>query len=214
MKPIALFALLLSGLCSFADENTNLIFATDWSKPIGLCDNYMHDVAIRGRLIIIEGFEPSYGGPKTEPHAMTFVELQNLGGGRLELYFATTNLNCELTDEKGKRIPLPEGGTGWGGGGPVQPTWIVLPSVSTIRLFVNAGSKSPLSIYPSGEPSTYWKISPNDTNAYYLSGTLNIFTPTNYAPTSFPEPLRQGFYDEHCKGAVVFPKMKILVNKQ
>jgi hypothetical protein len=210
MKSIVLSVLLLSTLCSFADENTNFIVATDWSEPIQLTDDHLHDVAIRGRLIIIEGFD---GGPKTEKHVMTFVELQNLGGGRLELYFATTNLNCELTDVKGKLVPMPEGGKAWGGGGPAQPTWIVLPSVSTIRLFVNAGSKSPLTIYPSGEPWNHWEVSPSDTNAYYLSGTLKTFTPTNYAPSSFPEPLRQGYYEEHCKGTLTFPKVKISAKK-
>lgn len=211
MKSIALSFLLLSGLFGFAADNTNVIVVTDWSKPIQLTGDHLHDVAIRGRLII-EDIGSVNDRPKNETYAKTFVELQNLEGERIELCFATTNLNCELTDGKGKLVPTPEGGKGWSGGGPAEPIWIVLPSGSTIRLLVHVGSKSPLFIYPSGYPWDYWSISTNDTNAYYLSGTLNIFTPTNYAPSSFPEPLRQGFYDEHCKGILTFPKTKISTN--
>jgi hypothetical protein len=215
MKYIMFSLFLLSGLCSFAEGNTNVIAASDWSEPVGLVNKEGHDEAIRGRLLIVAGSEPAYGGPKTENHAMTFVELQNVTGASgesIEVCFDVMKFNCDLSDESGKSVPKPAGGA-WGGRGPFSPCWVTLPYNSTIRLFVNSGSRTPLSVYPNGEPWCHWSISPSDTNVYYLSGTLNIFTPTNCAPSSFPELLRKSFYDEHCRGTLTFPKMKISAKK-
>ena len=215
MKSIALSLLLLSSIYCFAADNTNVIAMSDWSLPVGLQDNELHDQAIRGRLLIVEGSEPAYGGPKTETHAMTFVELQNVTGancGSVEVCFDVMKLNCDLSDESGKSVPKPAGGA-WGGRGPFSPCWVALPYNSTIRLFVNAGSRIPLAVYPNGEPACHWSISPSDTNVYYLSGTLSIFTRTDNAISSMPQSLQQNFYDSHCKGTLNFPKMKISAKK-
>ena len=86
MKSIAIRLLVSSCMacirCIAADE-TSIIVATGWSEPV---ESKHH--AIRGRLLIVEGDEPAYGGPKTEIHSMTFVELQNLSmGGSVKVYF-------------------------------------------------------------------------------------------------------------------------------
>jgi hypothetical protein len=216
MKPIILYFLLSSCLCCLADD-TNIIAMSDWSKPVSLTVlETMHEHAIRGRLLIVSSSEPAYGGPKTDNAAMTFVELQNVTGAQgegIEICFDVMKLNCNLTDESGKSVAKPMGET-WGGRGPFAPCWVTLPYNSIIRLFVNGGSKSPLAIYPNGEPWSHWSISPGDTNIYYLSGTLEIFTRTNDLISRFPESLRQPYYDQNCKATLVFPEMKISVGKK
>jgi hypothetical protein len=218
MKFATLSILLSICLSCFADD-TNIIVKSDWSEPVGLRNlETGHDHSICGRLLIIAGNEPAYGGPKTDNNAMTFVELQNVTGAygeNVDVCFDSMKLKCVLTDEHGKDIPKPMGGT-WGGRGPLGPYWVTLPYNSTIRLFVNCGSKSPLSVYPNGEPWSHWSISPNDTNVYYLSGTLEIFTRTNFLAARFSEPfqsLGQSYYEKNCKGTLTFPKMKIPVSK-
>jgi hypothetical protein len=216
-----IFSILLSiCLSCFADE-TNIIAKSDWSEPVGLQNlETGHDHSIRGRLLIIAGMEPAYGGPKTDNAAMTFVELQNADGAyseNVDLSFDSMKLKCTLTDANGKEIAKPMGGA-WGGRGPLGPYWITLPYNSTIRLFVNCGTKSPLSIYPSGEPWSHWSISSSDTNVYYLSGTLEVCTRTNFMSERFSpafqssgEAWRQ--YEQRCKKTLTFPKMKISVPK-
>lgn len=87
-------------LC-FAAGDTNIIAMSEWSKPVSLRNDQLHDEAIRGRLLILQGMEPAYGGPQITNGAMTFIELQNVtgaNGGGIEVYFAVTNLHCELSD--------------------------------------------------------------------------------------------------------------------
>jgi len=212
MKSIAFSFLLLSCLCCFAND-TNVIAATDWSEPVELMNlETGHDHAIRGRLLIVAGSEPAQGmWSKTDKDntAMTFVELQNVTGGYSEnadVCFDAMKLNCTLTDESGKSVP--KHSHPWSGRGAFSPCWEVLPYNSTIRLFVNSGSKSPLTVFPNGEPWSYWLISTGDTNIYYLSGTLDICSQTNESPRL------QRLYDSHCKGTLIFPKTKISANKQ
>jgi hypothetical protein len=217
MKSITLFVLLSSSLCCFAADDTNAIAVSDWSEPVELQNGSLHNEAIRGRLLIIEGSEPGYGGPNTETQAMTFVELKNATRAccdAVDVCFDVMKLNCTLTDESGKNVSKAASSGGYSGRGAFRPTWVVLPYNSTIRLFVNAGSRSPLGVYQNGEPSSsHWSISSNDTNVYYLSGTLDIFTRTNDATASMPESYRQGYYDLNCKGTLTFPKMKISARK-
>jgi hypothetical protein len=153
--------------------------------------------------------EPAYGGPPTTNGAMTFIELQNVTGaygGDIDVCFAVTNLHCELSDAAGKAVPMPTGGKGWGGRGPFGPCWVNLPYNSTIRLFVNGGSMDPLSVYPSGEPWDHWSIASSDTNAYFLTGTLNLFTHTNL---SLPPQIRELDYKLHGTATLTFPKVRI-----
>ncbi len=98
---------------------------SEWSKPVSLRNQHLHDIAIRGRLLIIEGSEPGYAGPNPENAAMTFVELQNvsLGGfSAIDVHFAVTNLQCQLFNAAGQAIPVPPG-MAWGGRGPWPPSW-------------------------------------------------------------------------------------------
>ena len=197
MKLILSFFIYATCQVCFAGEDTNIILMSDWSEPVSLRDNQLHDQAIRGRLLILQGMEPAYGGPPTTNGAMTFVELQNVGIGSIEIYFAVTNLHCELSDATGKGVPKPTG-TSWGGRGPFLPCWVNLPYNSTIRLFVNGGRLNPLMVYPSGEPWSRWSIPAAGTNAYYLTGTLSVSTQTNSA---LPP-------DWH-KATLIFPKTRI-----
>jgi hypothetical protein len=77
----------------------------EWSKPVSLRNDQLHDQAIRGRLLIVRGMEPAYGGPPTTNGAMTFVELQNVTGGccdDIDVCFDVMKVNCELSDSAGK----------------------------------------------------------------------------------------------------------------
>jgi hypothetical protein len=69
----------------------------------------------------------------------------------VKVYFGVMGLNCDLVETNGTHPPL-ENVRGWGGRGPFQPCWVVLPYNSTIRLFINSGNRSPLHIHQNGEP--------------------------------------------------------------
>lgn len=190
------------------DTNTNLIAKSDWSEPVSLVNDQLHRHLIRGRLLIVKGMEPAYGGPSTKG-AMTFVELHNITGAygdAIDVYFDVMNLNCQLSEATGKEVPAPTGGP-WGGRGPFAPVWVKLPYNSTIRLFINGGRMNPLSVYPGGEPWCYWSIPSSDTNTYYLIGTLSLSTHTNM---SLNPVFRERDYKEKRTATLVFPKMLIL----
>ena len=217
MKLAALSILLSICFSCFADD-ANIIVKSDWSEPVGLRNlETGHDHSIRGRFLIVAGNEPAYGGPKTDNAAMTFVELQDVTGAsgeNVDLCFDALKLKCVLTDGNGKNIPKPGGA--YSGRGAFGPYWITLPYNSTIRLFVNSGDKSPLSVYPSGEPGCFWSISSTDTNVYYLSGTLEICTRTNGMGKIFgdaPQSFKQSYYEQNCIKTLTFPKFKISVPK-
>jgi hypothetical protein len=198
VKIIASFLIFAAYQPCFAGENTNVVLMSEWSEPVSLRDDQSHDQAIRGRLLILQGMEPAYGGPPTTNGAMTFVELQNVGIGGIEVYFSVTNLHCVLSDATGKAVRKPTQ-VSWGGRGPFLPCWVNLPYNSTIRLFVNGGRLNPLMVYPSGEPWTRWSIPANGTNAYHLAGTLSVSTHTN---SSLPP--------EYYKATLTFPKTRII----
>ena len=220
VKLAALSVLLSICFSCFADD-TNIIFKGDWSEPVGLRNlESGHDHGVRGRLLIIAGSEPAYGGPKTDNAAMMFVELQNVTGAYSEtpdVLFDSTKFKCTLTDEQGKDVPNPMRGGGYSGRGALV-NWTKLPYNSTIRLFVNSESKSPLSIHPNGEPwSQPWSISSSDTNVYYLSGTLELRTSTNGINKIFgdgmPMSRKLEYYKKDCIKTLTFPKVKILAPK-
>jgi hypothetical protein len=202
--------LVLLAACQFciAGGDTNIIAMSEWSKPVSLRDDQLHDIGIRGRLLIVQGMETAYGGPPTTNGAMTFVELQNVGHGAIDVYFAVTNLHCELSDAAGKAVP--KRGGAWGGRGTFLPCWVNLPYNSTIRLFVNGGSMDPLTLYPSGEPWSYWSIPKRDTNFYYLAGTLSLSTHTNF---SLPPVFRDKMFFDEYRATLVFPKTRITTRK-
>ncbi len=193
--------------------DTNIITMSEWSKPISLRNQHLHDIGIRGRLLILQGMEPAYGGPPTTNGAMTFIELQNVyeaSGDGIEVYFAVTNLHCELSDANGRVVPKPTGGGG-SGRGPFSPCWVNLPYNSTIRLFVNGGTLEPLAVYPSGEPWLHWSILATDTNRYFLTGTLNLSTHPNLSLS--PE-FREMDYKLNSTATLEFPKVEIRANRR
>jgi hypothetical protein len=215
MKSLAVSLILLSSLHCFA-EDTNIILVSDWSKPVSLRRmDTGHDHSIRGRVLIIAGSEPAYGGPRTDNRTMTFIELQNVTGAQsenIDLHIGEMKFN--LRDENGKDAPNPNGFTGGSypsaiGSG---PCWESLPYNSAIRLFVISGTKSPLTITKDGDPFSYWSIPANDTNEYYLTGTLQIYTRTNGLDEVFPkelEKMKWEIFNQTCKATIIFPKVKI-----
>ncbi len=195
-----------------ASGDTNIIAMSEWSKAVLLRNDQLHDQAIRGRLVIVEGMEPAYGNPPTANGAITFVELQNMTRAccdDIDVCFDVTKLNCELSDGAGKLVPKPTG-MEWGGRGPFAPCWVKLPYNSTIRLFVNGGTRNPLAVFPSGVPWCRWSIAANDTNTYFLSGTLSLFTHTNLA---LSPPFREMDYQEHRTATLAFPKTRITASR-
>jgi hypothetical protein len=191
---------------NFASGSTNVVVMTDWSAPVKFERH-----SIRGRLIVLDGSEPAYAGPGTERQVSMFVELQHVtGSSNVKLYFDVMGLNCDLVDTNGTPVPLEQVGA-WGGRGPLRPSWVVLPYNSTIRLFINSGSRSPLHIHQSGTPWCRWSIEPDDSKSYFLSATLDIRTPTNSVLTVLPPP-DAGHHDyADWRGRLAFPKTKFVV---
>ena len=205
MKTI-IIALLCVCATTYTHADTNIIAMSDWSQPIKLRHGPVDDQYIRGRLLIIQGREPAYGGPPTNG-AMTFVELQKVYGHEaIEVCFDVMKLNCQLTDGAGKESLELSGGI-WGGRGPFPPVWVVLPYNSMIRLYVNGGSLDPLMVYPNGEPWSYWSISSNDTNEYYLAGSLILSTHSNLNLIS-PRATEMD-YKENRTATLEFPRFRV-----
>jgi hypothetical protein len=201
MKTLSAVVFLVACRVCFAGTDTNIIAMSDWSDPVSLRNEQLHDQSIRGRLVIVKGYEPAYGGTETNNGAMTFVELQDAtgaSGDNTKIYFDVMKLRCQLSDATGKPVPAPGGGP-WSGRGPFPPVWLTLPYNSTIRLYVNGGYSNPLCIYPTGEPGCFWRIPKTDTNTYYLTGTLKLLSVTNTVPEW------QAAYN----ATLIFPKFKV-----
>jgi hypothetical protein len=140
-----------------------------------------------------------------------FLELQNVSFGKDVKFFVDIcdGLKCELVLTDGTSIKLDSSG-GWGGRGGRSPYWVLLPVNATIRLFIADGPATPLVIHPNGFPSPRWSIPSSDTNVYYLSGTLNVSTPTNGTLIVTPP---DGDYYRDWEGTLTFPRMRISVPK-
>ncbi len=211
MRTITATIVLAACQLSFAGGDTNSVAISEWSEPVKLQNKQLHDQTIRGRLLIVRGVEPALRGSVTTNRAMTFVELQNVSGAYdgtgIDILFDVTKLNCDLSDGTGRVLPKPDG-VSWSGPGPLGPYWLQLPYNSTIRLFVNGGSLAPLMVYPNGEPWCYWSIPTNDTNVYFLAGTLSLATHTN-TTFSGPPGLTERYWQEHCTAKLLFPKTGI-----
>jgi hypothetical protein len=214
MKFIALLFLLVARVCCFAVDDTNVLAAGDWSKPVGDSGGYM----LRGRLLLCDS-------PKDKVTAV-YLELQECSGfwgGCIDVYCnmkPTVALGghpdaqgrerieqaaavWELRDSAGNLLPESEGG--FGGGAP-GASWIALPGDSTARLraSVYGGGRlkdGSLSIFFL---SNSWVLPARSTNDYYLSCTFTVVSPTNHV--ALP--------DHHVwQGTLRLPKMKIRVQR-
>jgi hypothetical protein len=202
----------LSPFLSCFGDDTNVIAMSDWSDKVEF-----NDCAVRGRLLIMEGYEPAYGGPRTGKQNMMFVELQNVtgaAGGSVKVYLDVNNLHLDLLDANGDHVQRPLGHSGGGVPSSGGSGWVVLPYNSTIRLFVEHGGLSPLTIYENGVFNSPWTISDSDTNVYYLSGTLTISPPINGTLQVSPHDSWGVHSYADWSGKLIFPKARILANKQ
>ncbi len=207
MKIIAMALFLAVSQFCIAGGDTNIIAMSDWSKPVAASPYYGH--TIRARMIIAQGRGAAFDGPW--PETQFYLEFQNVSGAisyPMQFYFdPSEGVHCELRDANGKSPSQAGGGSGGGAGA----AWITLPYDSTIRLRANmyGYGKKPgdgllLCIYP---PAQYWNISAGDTNAYYLSGTFTVTTPTNFVAKNADA--------AHAvwSGTLELPKMKVSVPK-
>jgi hypothetical protein len=185
--------------CCFAIDGTNVIGLGAWSETVA--NDYGR--AIRGRLLMC-AYPDHRGGSTNRADVGVYLELQeysdSIGGTRVYCDF-THALKCELSDAFGKAPPY-SGGFGYGGGAP-GPLWISLPPFSSMRLraSVFGGGKltdGTLEIMFIGAGS--WRIKPNDTNTYFLSGTFAVNPPPD--TNSFN-------HTEIWRGTLSLPKMEI-----
>lgn len=214
MKPIALILLFVARACCFAVDDTNVLAAGDWSKPVGDFLGY----TLRGRLLLCDS-------PKDRVPAV-YLELQECSdgwGGCMDIYcnmkptvalgghpdaqgrerIEKAGAVWELRDASDKLVSESEGG--FGGGAP-GASWISLPCDSTVRLraSVYGGGRmkdGSLSIFFL---SNHWVIPPRSPNDYYLSCTFTVDPPTNHVALA----------EHHVwQGTLTLPKMKIPVQR-
>ena len=208
MKAISSLLFLAACRFSYADEDTNIVATSDWSKPVGTSSG----ATLRARMIISKEQTPAHAGSQKE--TAFYLEFQNVtgaAGSRLQFYFDPGRaLRCELLDADGKPSP-PEGVSGNGGG--AGPCWITLPYNSTIRLRANMygyGLKPEdgfmLVMSPPNMQS--WTIRPGDTKTYFMSGTFTVTTPTNHVTKDSDE--ARTIWN----GTLEMPKMKLVMPKQ
>jgi hypothetical protein len=204
MRPIITFLLLAACWICIASGDTNIISSSDWSKPVGTSDGHI----LRVRMVVAYGRSPGFAGPHDE--TQFYLEFQNVSGAvasPTQFYFDPSGgLKCVMQDANGKTVP-----TGGGGSGGVPgASWITLPRDSTIRLRANMGgygSARGEGLNLTLTPAQAWQFNAGDTNAYYLSGSFTVTTPTNFVPKDF-EAARAIW-----SGTLELPKMNITVPK-
>ena len=202
----AISTLFLLAGCQFclASGDTNIIAMSDWSKPVGTYSGH----SLRARMIVAYGRSAAFDGPW--PETQFYLEFQNVSGAIVlptQFYFDPSGgLRCVLQDADGKTVST--GGAGSGGG--AGSSWITLPYDSDIRLRANMygyGNKPGGGLNLTLYPPQAWQIKAGDTNAYYLSGSFTVTTPTNFVPKDF-DTARAVW-----SGTLDLPKMKISVPK-
>jgi hypothetical protein len=198
------------GLRCATAADTNILVTSDWSAAVDSQTRIDHP--IRGRLVIVSGSQPAYGGPPTDNHTMLFVELQNAVGAvgpSIKLWFATTGLKLDLVDANGKPAPMDQV-YGWSGSAGFPSCWVVLPYGSTLRALASTGTRSPLRICRGGVLWDRWGIPSTDTNTYFLSGTLTVSSPTNSTFSVVPQE-KAGWPHAYAEwtGTLTFPKVAI-----
>jgi hypothetical protein len=203
MKGFIYFSLFVFYQCCFGIEDTNVIALGDWSEPVGS----MYGLQIRGRLLMCEYPEPLHTGPHGGYDTGVYLELQEYHGSLdAQVYCNLTcrergGLRCRLTDGAGNAVQ--ESGGGGGGGAPISQWVRISHPYGSVRLrasdfgggWLQDGG---LGIWFTSAGS--WTIKPNDTKAYFLSGTITVMPPTNRVTADFREVWQ---------GALTFPKMKL-----
>ena len=196
MRTLVALVFLAAHWCCFASGDTNVIAMSNWSTPVS---------NLRVRMIVAHGRGVNFAGPW--PETQFYLEFQNVSGRDMEFFFDPWNgLRSQLEDAKGKTVSTGGGGSGSGAGA----SWIILPYDSTIRLRANMfgyGEKPGDGLNLTLYPPQAWRIKPGDTNAYFLSGTFTVTTPTNSRPKDL-EADRVVW-----SGTLELPKMRILAPK-
>jgi len=169
--------LLLACRCCFAQTDTNLIAAGDWSALVRADES---EPFLRGRLLVYDAIQ----GKSVADHTRIYLELQDVSTngwyGPIEIYCFGTNLDFELQDGRGKSIP----GQGMSTFGfSLAPCWVTLPCDATVRFRADdcCGGLDPK---PNGleiiTANKCWVIPPNATNDFYLTCS---FTPSADHPS-------------------------------
>jgi hypothetical protein len=181
--------------CCFAQTDSNLIGAGDWSAVVR---DSQGGPFLRGRLLVYDD-----QGISTHNHARIYLELQHVCAEKIwyppiEIYCFGTNLDLQFEDAHGQPIPsYPSVIVALSCG----PCWVTLPMDATVRVRVDDG---PLG--PHTKPDGFdiqnrmgdWIIPPNSTNDYFLAAS---FTPS----TNNPSPLHYATWH----GTLKLPKVKI-----
>jgi hypothetical protein len=175
------FLLLLVCQCCFAGSADELTTFGEWAVST---NNPMLGMSLKARLVVSETADNS--GSRM---AVTYVELQNPNNAINVLYVyyngSLPELSCELLDSRGKAVPSQMSGP-YNGPMP-EPCWLALPIDSTVRFHPSfyrapAASKGELYIDAGHNQWRHWVIPRDDTNDYYLSGTLSLTVPEGEAP--------------------------------
>ena len=201
MKVFILFLLTVMLKDCLAATDTNILALGEWSQPVKDYSGF----AIRGRLLMCQSLK--HRGSSGQDVAV-YLELQEYSNsyGRPVSVFCDfrKGFQCELYDSDGK-VMQPSPSLRFNG-----------PSVAAYSCILQSDSSARLRISPiagcnieSGYlelvvwPWQSWDIPMDGTNAYYLSGTLNV-APTNSVHFASPDVW---------EGTLTLPKMKILLKQ-
>src|SRR5690242_17562467 len=100
MKAIPALLLLAAPQFCFAEDLTNVIATSEWSKPVET--KYGH--SLRVRMIVAQGRGAAFAGPS--PETQFFLEFQNVSGAITAptqfLFDPSAGLRCVMKDADGK----------------------------------------------------------------------------------------------------------------
>jgi len=201
MKIIVTFLMIVAECCCYAQTDTNLIAAGDWSEPVNDAG-----VAIRGRLLVyddqaVNAFNLAriYLELQRIPKSLEFgYNADGRGATEVEIYYDPNmgvdnkppGLLLELRDEHHQKIPSEEPLMFNGAFDP--PYWIILTPDMTVRFRterLGLGPDNKIKGLTIMGRLRQWTIPPHATNDYYLHGT---FVSTNDHPSQLHYHIWQG----------------------